>query len=319
MLTLAVASAAAPVSAVEVATALSALGFPVDTERQVRGGQFVQTSLPTTSERDLNVGIAFLVKQEPWALAKKLREEQVLQKVDPGTIAFGTFAGDGVPADLARLTLTPMQRDAYLHVGPGAALNLSRDELAALKAAGTDPAAVEQSVRAALLARYRAYRAQGLGGIAPYARNGGETDPAADFRKMDQRVRASQVLPTAFYDLLEGYPKNVPPDVSETFSWQQFTAHGQDTLALVHVMQGTFGGSLVTVQRQYYASTGYNAVQAIVGFLPTDGGTLVVYTNHTSTDQVAGFGGGAKRTLGRKFMASELEKLFERARAAVAR
>lgn len=297
---------------------LQALGFPADTVQQVRGGQFVQTGLPTTSERDLNVGIAFLVKQAPESLAKKIRDEALMQKVDPGTIAFGTMRGDGTPADLARLKLTSAQRDAYLHAAPSQTLNLSRDELVTLKTAGSDPAAVEQAVRMALLARYRTYRAKGLAGIAPYARDGGETDPAADFRKMDEQVRATRVLPPTFSDLLEGYPKGVPTDLDEKFSWQQFTAHGEDTLALVHVMQGTFGGSLVTVQRQYYASTGYNAVQAIVGFLPADDGTLVVYTNHTSTDQVAGFGGSAKRSLGRKFMASELEKLFERARAATA-
>ncbi len=69
------------------------------------------------------------------------------------------------------------------------------------------------------------------------------------------------------------------------------------------------------VQRQYYVSTGYNAEQAIVAFLPVGDGTLVIYTNHTSTDQVAGFGGGAKRTIGRTVMAAQLEKIFEATRA----
>jgi ABC-type amino acid transport substrate-binding protein len=36
----------------------------------------------------------------------------------------------------------------------------------------------------------------------------------------------------------------------------------------------------------------------------------VIYANHTSTDQVAGFGGGLKRSIGRKIMASEFKKLF---------
>ena len=79
------------------------------------------------------------------------------------------------------------------------------------------------------------------------------------------------------------------------------------------------GAAWVIAQRQFYVSTGYNVEQAITGFLPVEGGTLVIYTNHTSTDQVAGFGGGAKRSIGRKFMAGELKKLFEKARAAAAR
>jgi len=44
--------------------------------------------------------------------------------------------------------------------------------------------------------------------------------------------------------------------------------------------------------------------------LPVPEGTLVVYTNRTSTDQVAGFGGGAKRSMGEKVMASQLADLF---------
>ena len=55
----------------------------------------------------------------------------------------------------------------------------------------------------------------------------------------------------------------------------------------------------------------------MTAFLPVKEGTLVVYTNHTSTDQVAGFGGGAKRSIGRKFMAAQLEKSFERSKQRV--
>ena len=69
--------------------------------------------------------------------------------------------------------------------------------------------------------------------------------------------------------------------------------------------QASFDEAPVLVQHQYYVSTGYNAEQAIVAFPPVDGGTLVIYTNHTSTDQVAGPGGGAKRTIGRRVMAGK--------------
>ena len=81
----------------------------------------------------------------------------------------------------------------------------------------------------------------------------------------------------------------------------------------------TLDDSAVLVQRQYYVSQGYNAEQAIVAFLPVDEGTLVIYTNHTSTDQVAGPGGGAKRTIGRRVMAGQLKRLFETTRAGLAR
>ena len=241
----------------------------------------------------------------------------MLQRVDPETIAFGKLTGDGAPTDFTALKLTPNQLKAYSDAKPGDALNLSTEEVTGLNAVGKNATAVQDKVHELMLARYRAYRAKGLAGIAPYARQGSETDPADDLIKFNRTVRATKVLPTEFYDLLDNYPKSTPSDLAEVFYWTQFRANGEDTIALVHTMQGTFEGTLVAVQRQYYVSTSYNAMQAIAGFLPTEGGTLVVYGNHTSTDQVAGFGGGAKRSIGRKIMASELKKLFEKARVAV--
>ena len=54
-------------------------------------------------------------------------------------------------------------------------------------------------------------------------------------------------------------------------------------------------------------------------FLPVDEGTLVIYINHTSTDQVAGLGGGAKRRIGRSVMAGQLKGVFETTRAGLGR
>jgi hypothetical protein len=304
--------------AVDAKTALDKLGFPSDTEEQVLAGKFVETALPTSTKRDLNVGIAFLVKQDPEKIVRTVREEMLMQRVDPGTIAYAKFEGEGTLAQLAGLKLTPTQLKAYSNAKAGEDLNLSNEEIAALNAAGKDPAAVQDKVRRLLLVRYRAYRAKGLAGMSPYARKGGKTDPAADLAAVIATARKSALLPAAFYDLLDNYPQGIPADLVETHYWSQFTAHGADTIALVHTMQGTFAGTLIGVQRHYYVSTGYNVEQAITGFLPVKGGTLVIYTNHTSTDQVTGFGGGIKRSIGRKVMAGELKKLFERVRAAVA-
>ncbi len=64
-------------------------------------------------------------------------------------------------------------------------------------------------------------------------------------------------------------------------------------------------------QRQYYVSSGYNAEQAVAGFLPVEGGSIVVYFGHAFTDQVAGFGGAMKRNIGRRIMTETLTKLFD--------
>jgi hypothetical protein len=306
--------------AIDPKTALGALDFPGDTPTRVEAGGFVEVALPTLSDRDLNVGIAFLVaKQSPVAVARTVREEKRVLRADPNMIAYGDFEGNGTVAELEGLRLTPAQLTAFAHAAPGEALNLSIEEIAALHAAGGEARMIEDAVHALLLARYRAYRAKGLAGIAAYARAGSVTSASDDLAAVNRGAHASQVLSTKFYDLLDHYPDDLPSDFAENLYWVQFRAHGEDTVALEHVFQATFDETAVLVQRQYYVSTGYNAEQAIVAFLPVDEGTLVIYTNHTSTDQVAGFGGAAKRAIGRTFMAGQLKQVFETTRAGLGR
>jgi hypothetical protein len=306
--------------AIDPATTLDALRFPSDTRARVESGQFVEVAFPTHSDRDLNVGIAFLVAQHaPAALARTVREEKRVLRADPNLIAVGDFEGEGTAAQLERLRLTPAQRKALSHAAPGEDVNLSRDEIAALQAAGGEAQAIEHAFRAILLSRYRAYRARGLAGIAPYARAGPATSPSDDLAAFNRGARASQILPTKVCDLLERYPDAVPPGFAENHYWIQFRARGKDTVALEHVLQVTLENSAVLVQRQYYVSEGYNAEQAIVVFLPVDQGTLVIYTNYTSTDQVAGFAGGTKRAIGRTLMAGQLKNVFETTRAGLRR
>src|SRR5262249_43242559 len=160
--------------------------------------------------------------------------------------------GDGAPAQLRPLELTPSQLKAFSAAEPGDALNLSSEEIAQLKRAGKDAGAVTEAVRALVLARYRAYRSKGLPGIAPYARARAMTSPADDLAKVNQNARATGILPASFFDLLENYPRSAPSDLEQNLFWAQFTANGADTIALTHVFQGTFDGTVVIVQRQYY-------------------------------------------------------------------
>ena len=299
-----------PPSAQEIVTKL---GFPADSKQRLLAGEYVETGLPTASERDLNVGIAFLVKGvSPEQLAKDVVGGDLADRTDPQTLAFGRFSDPGSSGDLAKLKLTRAQVAAF--ADPGAGLNLSKQEIAALKRAGGDPAGVQRAVRDGLVARYRAYRQKGIAGIAPYDRAGRAYEPGGDIERANDAVQKVGILPGSFVQLLDDYPEGVPDDLVESFSWSQFNAHDEDTLALTHHLTGTFGGIVMVVQRQFYASNGYNVEQAVTGFLPVGDGTLVVYTNHTSTDQVAGFGGSAKRSIGRKFMAAQLERSFDRSR-----
>lgn len=313
----AIAFAATPARAmIDTNEALKQLGFPADTLGRVLVGQFVETALPASSERDLNVGIAFLVQTAPEKLTRQLFEEMLLQRVDPSVIGSGKITGDGAKS-ITKLTLSLAQQQAYAKAAPGDVLNLSAAEIEFIRSAGADAATIWNRVRDALIERYSAYRTKGLKGIAPYTRKDGTRSPADEIAGFNKTSRTTGLLPASFYNLLDGYPPGTPPQLTESYTWSEFKAHDVETIALVHAWVAKLGDALVGVQRQYYVSGGYNAEQAIAGFIPVEEGTLVIYTNHTSTDQVTGIGGGAKRSIGRKVLASELQKLFEKVNAAV--
>lgn len=297
------------------------LGFVADEISRVKTGEFVEGSIAASNERELVAAIAFLVQTSPTELVNQLRRD-LLDRVDPNTIAYAMADGTPSLASFATLRLEPdaqKRAKAYLEARPGEDLNLSSEEIAAFHALGSAPAPadVEAEVKRALLARLQAYQAQGLGGIAPYARSGGKTPSAGDALRLATAAtkRLEALIPNAFQALL-AYPRVRPAGFEESYDWSQFRAHGMPTFALTHSIFVPEGQSWLVAQRQFYVSSGYNCEQSISAFIPMQQGTLVVYSNRTSTDQVTGWGGGAKRAIGSKLLASGLESLYAKVQAA---
>jgi hypothetical protein len=301
---------------------LADVGLKPDEIARIRAGDLVHRDVKAASERELVAGLAFQVAVSPSELVKNSRKD-LLDRVDPSVIAFGLVPVPATLADFAKLTLAPdaqKRARAYASARPGEDLNLSSDEIAAFRALGSGAAtaAVEAQVRKALLARVQAYRAKGLAGIAPYARADGQLrSPAKELRTATEASKYLARYAPAAYQFLLSYPDGKPAGTEEVFNWTSFEGHGVPTLSLTQVMLVPDGDAWIVVQREFYVSTGYNVEQAVAGFLPTAGGTVVVYANRTSTDQVTGFGGGAKRSIGSRLLASQLETIFEKARAAV--
>jgi hypothetical protein len=242
------------------------------------------------------------------------------QRADSTTLSWSAIGADA-GADLAKLKLEPdgaSRAQAYVAATPGGALNLSTAEIAAFNAlgAGAAQSAVEQQLRSALLARLQGYQTKGLAGMAPYARASGERSPAEELRIASAASKPLAKYAPAAFALLTSYPSGKPAGTEESFRWTQFDAHGTPTIALVHGLFVPDGDAWLVVQRQFYVSTGFNSEQAVAAFLPAQGGTVVVYGNRTSTDQITGFGGGTKRSIGSKLLASQLESIFDKARAA---
>ena len=294
---------------------LEEAGFSAGQIQKVMGGELVTTTLKSSSDRELAVGMAFLVKVPPSEMIKDAREG-LLITTDPNTISWGKLEGEGSLAQLGKLTLEPDKKRARLYLGakPGDDLNLSGAEIKGFQALKGESAVLEQ-VRKTLLGRYQAYRAKGLDGIADYDRGGGKPTPAAgDLRRASEAATGIKKHVPGFYKVLLGYPKTKGKGLEERFDWSNYKAHGTPTYVLTHRMAMKDGDGYVVAQRQFYVSRGYNVEQAVAGFFPVERGTVVLYVNRTSTDQVTGFGSGSKRSIGSRVMASQLKGLFEKVR-----
>jgi len=317
-----VANAVALPSADEV---LKELRISDSDKQSIMNGKIVKWTASEGSDRELAIGMAFLIKTKPANLVEVFREAAGLKKMSAIT-AHGRIAGDGTPADFAGVKLAPNgEKEArrYLNAEPGDALNLAAKEIAAfraLKAAGRDGAVpvkeVEALVQQTLLSRYQAYRTKGLAGIAPYERGEGrQLRPSDELSLSAKQMQGLAKFVPIVSDALLNYPTGKPKDLEEQFYWLNIDLFGRPTYVLSHRMLFRIGELLVASDRHFYTSHDYNSMQQGVGALPTTGGTLMVYIGRVSTDQVAGFGSGAKHPVSRALMGPYLEDLFETVRA----
>jgi hypothetical protein len=294
---------------------LTDAGLGADDKQSVLNGQFVNVSVGAVSDRDLSFAIAFLVKAPPETLSKQVVAGDLITS-DAQVKAYGEIKGPGSPADFAKLSITSAEAQALTSAKAGEDVNLSASEIAAFKAlAGGTTQAVQQQLRRMLLARYQAYRASGLAGIAPYDRGGGRTtDLAADLRKASQAAQGLEKYLPAFQKVLLDYPQATLAGMQENFFWLKSLIEKKTTYILVHILIASDGPARAVVRREYYASTGYNGSQSVGGFLPVPEGTVVISTSHAFTDQVTGFGGSIKRGIGSKVMAGRMKEIYEAGR-----
>jgi hypothetical protein len=313
---------AAPLTLAELAPEF---GLDAAAIAQVRQGKMVPLVGREAGECDLAVGFVFLVKAPPREVAAAFRAGNDLGS-DPSVVASHQLAAAGTAADFDQLRLEPHGADEAKRYGrarPGDTLNLSTEELAAFDklGGGAAQADVERLLRRTLLARYQAYRSSGLDGIAPYARGGGQLrQPGAELRLVDALAGPMlQKYVPAFKAVVEGYPQARPAGLEETFHWIVYNQDDRPTVTLRHRLTLAVAEGLVAADRTFYVSQGYNSVQALAGILAVEGGTIVFYRCHTSTDRVGGFAASSKHSIGRRVMAKQLEKIFERSRERVSK
>jgi hypothetical protein len=296
-----------------------------DRDREnVRQGEIVDWSPSEGSDRELALGMVFLVKAKKEDLTEMYRKAMVLRDVSVIT-AHGTITGQGTMAELAGVELKPnAEKEAkrYLNAEPGDELNLDAKEMAAFRAlqsAGKDGAVpvkkVEELIRQGLLARYQAFHTKGLAGIAPYERGGGKQRRAGDELLLSTKQLSGVAKHLqAFHKFLLSYPNGLPKDeaknVEEFFYWLNIDIFGRPTYVLVHRILYHVGDAAMAVERQYYASHDYNSMLQGIAALPTKEGMFLFYIGRVSTDQVAGFTSAALHPVSRAIAAPYIKDMF---------
>jgi hypothetical protein len=292
-----------------------------DSERaRVLAGEYVTSKIGAVSERDVAFAVAFLLKTSPETISKQVISGALVMD-DAQVQAYGML---GAPVDLGSfsgLHITAEEARALTNAEPGDAVNRSAEEHATFRALrGATTEAVQEQLHKMLLARYAAYRASGLAGIAPYARGGGAVaDVAPDLTKAVQSATALQKHVPALYTALLDYPRSMPAGMQESFLWMKAVIRGKPTYVLAQILSAGEGEARAVVRREFYVSTGYNSEQSAVGLLPVAGGTMAVCLTHAFTDQVAGSGGAMKRSIGSKVMATQMQEIFEKGRKRIER
>ena len=141
-------------------------------------------------------------------------------------------------------------------------------------------------------------------GISSYARGKKDFSVGQELKHQLEVAPILKKKAPVFWKYVIEYPGSKPEISIESFFWVNSLIDDKPTIALVHRLGMPHDeGGYVYMERHFYLSRSHNCLQGIGAALPSeDGGTAVFYATRTSTDQVGGFGGSAKRTIGNKIM-----------------
>lgn len=304
---------------IKVDQILKESGFSQQAIDEVKAGKLHNGgSLAASSDKELSVKLAFHIK------AAKIENVKVLffnspakKEYDPTVESLGLIAaggGEGSLEDFNNLKLTnaSVMDKLYKKSAPGSDLNLSKSEITKFKGLKTHDE-IEKCLHQVLLDRFRAYKKSGLAGIPNYARSKKEFSVADELKRM---VEASALLKKhapEFQKFLLDYPSAAPEGMEESFFWVNSIIDDKPTVALVHRMGVPKDDGYIYMERHFYLSRSHNCLQGIGAAVPSDDGIVVMYATRTSTDQVGGFGGSAKRAIGNKLMGGRMAENFARA------
>ncbi|MBW2425880.1 MAG: hypothetical protein JRG86_16655 [Deltaproteobacteria bacterium] len=288
------------------------LGLSQDAIERVRKGEVVVQEIEASSDKDLTMALVAAFAA-PLSRVEEFVSTEQMAELSTVTISRGDI--DTKTFSLAAMEL-PDDVLSQLVKDPGGTFFMSKDEAARVKqAAKQGKAQALDAYREVLSARAKAYWEGGLAAIEPYAGKG--RSPKVDLGHANEAARKLLSTP-AVLAALDAIPAKADGSAVHKLEWAVQKGRDQAAPILSHRILYTADDAVVVVDRRFYSGYDYDALQIVAGGLPaSEGRTAVVYTTHTYTAQVAGFGGGAKRSIGRKLMSKELIAELERAQKAV--
>ncbi len=289
-----------------------ALGMSDEAIERVKRGEVVVEELEASSDKDLSLAIVARI-EAPLQKVYEFVETGRLVEISTVTLSVGdidtstfSFARMELPDDVLQLLVDD----------PAGTFHMSGEELAQVaEAAAQGKARALAAYQAVLSARARAYWEQGIAGIAPYKGKG--RSPRVDLGHANAAARKLVHSPAVLAEL-DAVPSNSPGKAEHRLYWAVQKGRDRAAPVLNHRILYAEGDGQVLIERRFYSGYDYDSLQIVTGVLPVSERRCVVfYSNHTYTSQVAGFGGGVKRSIGRKLMQQELVAEMERAQQAV--
>ena len=318
---------AADAPSADESQALDVRRLSPEQRRRLLAGETIGYQVAESNETELGAGVAMYLPVPLSRVAEALTSPDIVLK-EPSITAWGPLTPGTTVAALAGYKLAAGEvaeaQDAFDAVASGR-LNLSAPEIEAFRGArparGADRAAVAESGaaqwRALLLQRAQAFQARGLDGMAPYARRGGVSDPAAVLRVAAGDARIVGHLMPRLAEALLRFPAEQSSTAISQFYWVKRQVQGRPDPILIHHLVDVTPQLALYVERHVYVGHSYNASQILSGAVPFEDGVVVFSSNRVSTDQVAGLGGELKRVIGRRQLRGEIVKRFDRIRAAL--
>ena len=312
------------------------LGFRATDVRKLLQGEVIEVaeSLKEGSDKEMAVSVAIILPTTIEKAVEIIRTGRSFA-VDPSVIEYRRMSRDAPSeADFADLGYTAdevSEIQKLLRVKTGSQFNFSEAEVSRFrrlgkelkgKSARKDPSvreAVNAELRAVLLERYRAYREAGVDSIEPYSRGGKKRSSPAEelalaFNEDVLRDQRLAPLVREFQQAWIKYPEGGAKGIENDFFWAKTDVQDRPCFVLTHVMTHRDSEGALIAERQFYVGHDYNSLSLVMGAVPVEGGIVMFYRNRTFTDQVAGFGSGLKKGIGRGQMRNTVVKLFKEAK-----